>query len=91
VTDALTQLDDTGKTPDLIIADYRLRAGATGVEAIQTIRAHCGTQTTAVLITGDAASEHLKQAQEQGFPVLHKPVAPAKMRALIASIQPRGQ
>lgn len=90
VNDALAQLGNAGKTPDLIIADYRLREGATGIEAIHMIRERCGASTPAVLITGDAASEHLKQAQEQGFPVLHKPVAPAKLRALIASIQPRG-
>ena len=88
VRDALDQLQ-AGYNPDLIIADYRLREGATGIEAIKAIRKQCGMDTPAVLITGDAAAEHLKQAQEQGFPVLHKPVAPAKLRALIASsIQP---
>lgn len=91
VADALVQLGETGKKPDLIIADYRLREGATGIEAIQTIRERYNAATPAVLITGDAATEYLKQAQEQGFPVLHKPVAPAKLRALIASIQPRAQ
>lgn len=91
VADALVQLGEVGKKPDLIIADYRLREGATGIEAIKAIRERCGAATPAVLITGDAAAEYLKQAQEQGFPVLHKPVAPAKLRALIASIQPRAQ
>jgi signal transduction histidine kinase/CheY-like chemotaxis protein len=91
VADALAQLAEAGKNPDLIIADYRLREGATGIEAIKTIRERCNAATPAVLITGDAAAEYLKQAQEQGFPVLHKPVAPAKLRALIASIQPLAQ
>jgi signal transduction histidine kinase/CheY-like chemotaxis protein len=89
VTDALAQLAAAGKLPDLIIADYRLREGATGIEAIQKIRERAATPTPAVLITGDVATEYLKQAQQQGFPVLHKPVAPAKLRALIASIQPQ--
>lgn len=89
--DALDELGEAGKSPDLIIADYRLREGATGIEAIKAIRDSFGIDIPAVLITGDAGAEHLKQAQEQGFPVLHKPVAPAKLRALIASIQPRSQ
>ncbi len=89
-SDARSQLDQMGRQPDLIIADYRLAGGMTGIDAIQAIRGDAGAGIPAVLITGDAATDYLKQAQEQGYPVLHKPVAPAKLRALIASIQPRG-
>lgn len=88
---ARAQLDSMGRQPDLIIADFRLAGGQTGIDAIHLIRGEAGAAIPAVLITGDAASDHLKAAQEQGFPVLHKPVAPAKLRALIASIQPQGQ
>ena len=87
--EARMRLNEMGKMPDLIIADYRLAGGNTGIEAIRAIRGESGAGIPAVLITGDAAPEHLKQAQEHNFPVLHKPVAPAKLRALIASIQPR--
>lgn len=87
--DARAQLEEMGRLPDLIIADYRLAGGNTGIDAIQTIRGDSGATIPAVLITGDAATDYLKQAQQQGYPVLHKPVAPAKLRALIATIQPR--
>jgi signal transduction histidine kinase/CheY-like chemotaxis protein len=87
--DARAQLEEMGRPPDLIIADYRLAGGTTGIDAILTIQGESGAAIPAVLITGDAATDYLKQAQERGYPVLHKPVAPAKLRALIASIQPR--
>lgn len=89
--EALAELARIGKSPDLIIADYRLGGGSNGIEAIQTIQTVCRTSAPGVLVTGDAATEHLKQAQAMGYPVLHKPVAPAKLRALIASIHPRDQ
>lgn len=83
------QLDAMDRLPDLIIADYRLAGGMTGIDAINAIRSEFGAAIPAVLITGDAATDHLKEARQQGYPVLHKPVAPAKLRALIATIQPR--
>jgi signal transduction histidine kinase len=85
----IDEMRGTGETPDLIIADYRLTGGDTGINAIHEIQRACARQVPAVLITGDVAADHLKLAQASGYPVLHKPVAPAKLRALIASIQPR--
>lgn len=87
--DAVSQLTALGRTPDLIIADYRLAGGRTGIDAIHTVQEATGSAVPAVLITGDAAADHLKRAREHGYPVLHKPVPPAKLRALVASIPPR--
>jgi hypothetical protein len=39
-----------------------------------------------VLITGDIAADRLKIVQESGFPVLHKPVPPSRLRAVISSL-----
>lgn len=87
--EAVARLTSLDRTPDLVIADYRLAGGKTGIEAIHYIQQAVGVAVPAVLITGDAAADHLKQAREHGYPVLHKPVPPAKLRALVASIQPR--
>jgi hypothetical protein len=44
------------------------------------------------VITGDTAPDRLREAQESGYPLLHKPVKPAQlrtaMRQLILRIQP---
>lgn len=84
---ARAELAQRGLRPDLILADYRLAGGHTGIEAIDLLHATFGPDIPAVLITGDAAAEHLKEAEERGLSLLHKPVPPAKLRALIASIQ----
>lgn len=87
--EAVAQLAQSDRTPDLVIADYRLAGGRTGIDAIHTVQEAVGAPVPAVLITGDAAADHLKRAREHGYPVLHKPVPPAKLRALVASIPPR--
>ncbi len=89
--EAVAELAASGQTPDLIIADFRLAGGHTGIDAIHQVQEAVGSPVPAVLITGDANADHLKQAREHGYPVLHKPVAPAKLRALVASIPPRAE
>jgi CheY-like chemotaxis protein/anti-sigma regulatory factor (Ser/Thr protein kinase) len=74
---------ETGPAPDLIIADYRLREGRTGVEAIDALRGRFGRDIPAVIITGSTMPVHLDEAKSKGFHLLLKPVMPAKLRTLI--------
>jgi CheY-like chemotaxis protein len=69
--------------PDLVISDYRLRDGETGAQAIAKINAFCGRPLPGVLVTGDTAPERLREAAQSGHAVLHKPVRPGKLRALL--------
>ncbi|TAJ80267.1 MAG: response regulator [Gallionellaceae bacterium] len=62
--------------PDVVISDYRLREQRTGAEAIAALRAECGDQLPALLITGDTAPERLREALASNVPLLHKPVSP---------------
>lgn len=75
VEDALDRLGGNPKQPSLIIADYRLRAGHTGVEAILSIRDRCGLDVPAFLLTGDTYPERLREALRSGFTLLHKPIS----------------
>jgi DNA-binding response OmpR family regulator len=68
--------------PALVVADYRLRHGATGAEAVTSLRSRFGANLPALLITGDTAPERLVEAGRSGLHMLHKPVRPAQMRAL---------
>ena len=73
--------------PDLIICDYRLREGETGVEVIERLRSEYNETTIpAMLITGDTAEDRLTEAQASGLLLLHKPLANSKLRAAIASL-----
>jgi len=70
--------------PDLIIADYRLESGHTGVEAIRTLRGMFEQRIPAIVVTGSVLSSHERDAAEQDFHLLLKPVVPGKLRAMIA-------
>jgi signal transduction histidine kinase len=70
-------------TVDLVIADYRLAAGRTGIESIQALRGEFGAQVPAILVTGSTDPELAMQADRGGFHLLHKPVMPAKLRSLV--------
>src|SRR5580704_17247183 len=52
--EAMTKLSEIGRRPDLIVCDYRLPEGPTGVDAIETL---CDAiEIPALLISGDANS-----------------------------------
>lgn len=72
--DALSQLHQANERPDFILADYRLKEGNTGTEAIQTLRDTYGPAIPGVLVTGDTAVDRLRHAAASGLPILHKPV-----------------
>ncbi|MBC7951839.1 MAG: response regulator [Rhodospirillaceae bacterium] len=72
--DALSQLRSAQEIPDFILADYRLKEGNTGTEAIQTLRDTFGPAIPSVLVTGDTAVDRLRHAAASGLPILHKPV-----------------
>jgi signal transduction histidine kinase/DNA-binding NarL/FixJ family response regulator len=74
------------KPPDLIISDYRLPAGKTGFEAIARLREAFGMAIPAFLISGDTAPERLREAAASGFHLLHKPVPPNALRAMVSQL-----
>lgn len=71
------------KIPDFIISDYRLGDGINGVETLNRLNAIAGRKIAACLISGDTAESVRQQALDGGFPLLQKPVRPAKLRNLI--------
>ncbi|HET6971853.1 MAG TPA: hybrid sensor histidine kinase/response regulator [Phenylobacterium sp.] len=73
------------------LVDYRLREGRTGLEAISALRAAQSEPLACCLVTGDIDPALLTEARRRGLPVLHKPVQPAKLRAVLnhlASAEP---
>jgi signal transduction histidine kinase/CheY-like chemotaxis protein len=70
--------------PDLVIADYRLESGHTGVEAIRALRGMLDKPIPAIVVTGSVLSNHDREAAEHDFHLLLKPVVPGKLRAMIA-------
>lgn len=86
VDEALERLADFDRYPDVVIADYRLRHGATGVEAIERVRYELGIDLPAVLVTGTAAPESLVDIQGSGLKILYKPVSAGQLREFMLSL-----
>ncbi len=80
------ELQALGRAPDLILCDYRLRDGHTGVEAVQLLRDAFGADIPAALLTGDTATDTIQAIQASHLPVLHKPIKPAKLRAFLSHL-----
>lgn len=72
--EAVQRLRIGRKSPDVIIADYRLRDCRTGAEAIRTVHATMGRAVPALLLTGDTSPDRLKEARRSGFTLMHKPI-----------------
>ncbi len=81
--EALDVLRGSGRAPDVIIADYRLKDGQTGVSAIRSIQSEFGHAIPAILVTGDTGAERLREAAASGLPILHKPVNGGQLRELL--------
>lgn len=73
-----------GSVPDAMVVDYLLPGGSTGVEAIAELRRVIGREVPAMLVSGASAPEDLARIKASGLLLLHKPVAPAKLRAALA-------
>ena len=84
--DMMALLADCPKIPDLIISDFRLRQGESGIDVIRLLQEEFNERIPGVLITGDTSPDRLQEARASGFRLLHKPLQPAKLRALIAHI-----
>jgi signal transduction histidine kinase len=74
-----------GSAPDVILCDYRLAGEENGVQVILGLRARF-PDVGAVIISGDIGPEVLRETQQAGFHVMHKPLRPARLRSLLGSI-----
>ena len=72
-----------GERPDLIICDYRLPNGQSGIAAIADLRKAFGAPVPAFLMSGDTAPERLREARQSGHQLLHKPLRAMALRTMI--------
>ncbi|NOC45688.1 MULTISPECIES: PAS-domain containing protein [unclassified Ruegeria] len=81
--EALQFIKDIGMPPDIILADYQLDDGETGVMAIHRIREMTQTQVPAILITADRSEALRKDGLRHEISVMAKPVKLPRLRSLI--------
>lgn len=84
--DALAAVDREGQPPNLVISDYQLLDGKTGIDVIDAVRRKWGRQIPAFLISGFMSPELLRHASSSGLHLLHKPVPPMRLRAIVSQL-----
>jgi signal transduction histidine kinase/ActR/RegA family two-component response regulator len=84
----LAQLRTRREPPDILLCDYRLAPGDDGADAIARIRAAVAVDVPAILVTADTTRAAHDAAHAAGAALLHKPVSPVKLRALLARLLP---
>ena len=79
---ALAVIGESHLMPNGLLVDYHLDHG-NGIEAITELRRRFG-DLPAILITADRSPSVREEARTQGIQLLHKPIKPAALRALLA-------
>ncbi len=74
------ELDKAALAPDLLVCDYRLPDNQTALDVMRNMRA-IWNNLPVLVITGDTATETLQAIQKSGASLLHKPIAPTRLRS----------
>jgi Na+/proline symporter/CheY-like chemotaxis protein len=82
LAEALAAIEGTGLEPDGLLVDYHLDRGS-GIAAIAELNRRHGSDLPAILVTADRSLHVREEARAAGVHVLHKPVKPASLRALM--------
>ncbi len=80
--EALRRVAEAGRPPDLVLADLHLD-GEDGLDVIDALRAKWGLAVRAALVTADRDPTLRLRARARQVELLHKPVKPAALRALL--------
>jgi len=74
---------------DMILADYHLGEGMDGLEVLGFLGTQVATMPPSAMVTADGSTELKQRARALGYPLLHKPVRPAALRAMLVALVKR--
>ncbi len=91
--EALTELQQHLRVPDLIVTDFQLGAGRDGFEVIQRLRQHYDDVIPALVVTANTEASLQPRAQACGARLLHKPIGlqrllEAMQESLASAVEP---
>ena len=84
--EAIERLTASSRVPDLLLCDYRLRGGETGLDVVEALRDEFNREVPALIVTGDVMPESMELSHAAGFAVLHKPVPDRVLRDTMARL-----
>ena len=83
INEALEAMDHLQSIPDLIIADFHLDNGETGIQAIEAVRQRTGRAIPAIIITADRTQRLQQDAARRAVRVVHKPIRGEDLAAAV--------
>jgi len=89
--DLARQVDDFHAEADLLIADYHLDNGHTGIDVVAKVNARRANPLPALMITANYSNELKQQVRELGHMLMHKPVRPMKLKTAMCHMLEHGQ
>ncbi|MHA6262846.1 hybrid sensor histidine kinase/response regulator [Arenibacterium sp. CAU 1754] len=85
--EALDKLTDAGRAPELVLADYQLKDGKTGIMALARLRDIYGA-VPACIITANRSDGVISECERMNVRLMHKPIEPAQLHAFLMSALP---
>ena len=73
----------------ILVADFRLRNNTTGIQVIDKLELVLNRKIPSIIVTGDTSPQILQTILHSGRYVLHKPVAPQKLRQYVNEVLSR--
>ncbi len=78
-----------GGCPSILLVDYHLDDDVTGIEVIDELREFADMKIPAIIVTADHTQTVREEIRDSGHALLHKPIKPAALRALMSLILSR--
>ncbi|WP_375142232.1 NahK/ErcS family hybrid sensor histidine kinase/response regulator [Bradyrhizobium sp. CCGB12] len=75
----------TASPPDVVLLDYHLDGGRSGLDFLDDLRQESGRAVRALVVTGDRSEAVRKAARARGCEILSKPIKPAALRRILDS------
>jgi Na+/proline symporter/signal transduction histidine kinase len=82
LVNSMALIDDQWR-PDVVLSDYRLDNGRTGLEVLQQCRLRLGDNFVGIIISADRTQDMLDGIEGNNFRFLAKPVKPLKLRTML--------
>lgn len=79
-------LRSTAVAPTIAILDYHLDHGECGLDSLDWLRARYGQDLPAIVATADHGEGVASRIRAAGAELIHKPIKPAHLRALISHL-----
>lgn len=88
--EALRKIGSATRHPDILLTDFRLAEGETGLQVIEAVHDFLGTAVPALIFTGDIELSGLSEVTDNPWMVFQKPVDPQTLNRVIKGLLSQG-